>query len=295
MRVTNKYLADSVTSNFYKNTEQLLKAQTLVSSGKKINKPSDDPIGIGKVLDYRKKISSIDQYARNINHGQAWLGITDSTLGDVDNLLIRAKEQAVYQASETANADTRAIAAEEIVNIYDQIIQLGNTKFGNSYIFSGHAITTSPFDRDDDFNATYHGNDGDISLIIGENVEININTIGDEAFTGQENIFDILRDLKDGLEANDTSLISEQIERLDGALNQILEVRAEVGAKLNRLESTENYWINFKFSTEELLSDTEDADIAKAMTDLAVKEAAYQASLAASARIIQPSLIQFLG
>ena len=125
-------------------------------------------------------------------------------------------------------------------------------------------------------------------------MDIGINADGDEAFMAGTNIFNVLRDLKDGLEANDTAVISDQIELLDDSLDQVLRVRAKVGAKLNRLESTENYWSNFKLTVEQMLSDTEDADIVRAMTDLASREAAYQASLAASARIIQPSLIYFL-
>jgi len=294
MRVTNKLMTDTIISNFFKNSELLLKTQNKISSGKKINKPSDDPIGINKVLDYRKKISTIDQYSKNINHGKTWLGLTDSTLADVDILLTRAKEVAVYQASETANEQTRGIAAEEVKNIYDQMIQIANTKLGNSFIFAGHITDTTPFSRDDSYNVSYNGDNGEIRIIVGEDVEIGINTEGEEAFIDGINVFDILRDLKEGLETDDTSAISHQIESLDDALDQVLSVRSEVGAKLNRLESTENYWSNFKLNVERMLSDTEDADIARAMTELAAQETAYEASLAAAARVIQPSLIYFL-
>jgi len=98
----------------------------------------------------------------------------------------------------------------------------------------------------------------------------------------------------DGLAENDTQKISAQVENLSGALNQILAVRADVGAKLNRLESTDFYWDDFKTNIQQMLSDTEDVDITQAMTDLMFQETAYQASLSASARVIQPSLIDFI-
>ena len=294
MRVTNKLMADTVTGNLFKNIDQFLKTQNILSSGKRINKPSDDPIGMGKVLDYRKTICAIDQYDRNIAHGESWLDLTDSTLNAVGDSLIRAKELALSQANATANADTMKAVAEEVKNIYDHLLQLANTKLGNSYIFAGHKTDAPPFSRDDDYNATDDGTEDEINIIVGENVEIGINANGEELFSSEVNIFDVLKNLKDGLETNDSAAISDQLEPFDDALNQILKVRARVGTKLNRLEATENHWADFKLNITQMLSDTEDADIIKAVSDLASQESAYQASLSASARIIQPSLIDFL-
>ncbi len=294
MRVTNKLMADTVTGNLFKNIDQFLKTQNILSSGKRINKPSDDPIGMSKVLDYRKTLCAIDQYNRNIAHGESWLSITDSTLDSVGDSLIRAKELALSQANATANADTMKAVAEEVKNIYDYILQLANTKLGNSYIFAGHKTDTPPFSRDDDYIASYNGDKGEISIIAGENLEIDINVNGDELFLSDLNIFEVLRELKVALETNDSDAISDQLGPLDDALDQILKARANVGTKLNRLEATENHWADFKLNITQMLSDTEDADMIKTVTDLASQEAAYQASLAASARIIQPSLIDFL-
>jgi len=413
MRVTNKLMADTVAGNLFNNIKQLLKTQNILSSGKRINKPSDDPIGIGKVLDYRKTICVIDQYDRNIAHGESWLGFTDSTLDSVGDSLIRAKELALSQANATANADSMKAVAEEVKAIYDHILQLANTKLGNSYIFAGHETDTTPFSRDDDYITSYNGeaevtditceaastlsggeyftlsspstdyyvwydmdngsidpsvadrtgieveiafgddadvvaaktasaiddivglgaasststvtvtnaaagavadaditgvagfsvdiisdgtdgDKGEISIIAGENVEIGINVDGEELFLNEVNIFEVLRELKAGLETNDSAAISDQLGPLDDALDQILKARADVGAKLNRLEITENHWADFKLNIEQMLSDTEDADMIKTVSDLVSQETAYQASLAASARVIQPSLIDFL-
>lgn len=412
MRVTNKMMTNTVTGNLFKNVKQLLKTQNVLSSGKRINRPSDDPIGMSKVLDYRKTICAIDQYDRNIAHGESWLNLTDSTLNAVGDSLIRAKELALSQANATANADTMKAVAEEVKNIYDHLLQFANTKLGNSYIFAGHETDTAPFSRDDDYITSYNGeaevtditceaastlsggeyftlsspstdyyvwydidngstdpsvadctgievdiasgdladvvadktslainnivglgaassdstvtvtnaatgavkdsfaNDsgflietitqgtdgdkGEISIIAGENVEIGINVDGEELFLSEVNIFEVLRELKAALETNDSDAISDQLGPLDDALDQILKARANVGPKLNRLEATENHWADFKLNITQMLSDTEDADMIKTVTDLSSQEAAYQASLAASARIIQPSLIDFL-
>jgi len=294
MRVTNNLMSNSVMGNLQRNFERIIELQKAVASGKKLSKPSDDPIGVGDALEFRTRISSIDQYGRNIKYGRSWLNITDSTLGSVDNLLIRAKELAVYQASETSSDVTRDIAAEELKNIYDQVVQLANTSSGGRYLFAGHQSDAAPYSRDASYNATYSGDSGDIQIIIGEGIDMAVNASGDSVFDSDVNVFDILRDLKDGLENNDTAAIANQVEQLDTAMDQVLNQRAKVGSRLNRLEATQNHWETFKLTTQELLNETEDADLVAAMTDLQGMETAYQAALSAAASVIQPNLMQFL-
>ena len=103
-----------------------------------------------------------------------------------------------------------------------------------------------------------------------------------------------MENLENGLRNNQTDQISAQVERIGTALDQVLNARAGVGEKLNLLETTGNYWTKFKMNTEQMLYETEDVDITQAIADLAVLETAYQASLASTAKILQPSLIEYL-
>jgi flagellar hook-associated protein 3 FlgL len=294
MRVTNQLLANTLTSNLSKISEQMLKTQEQVSSGKRINRPSDDPIGMGKVLDYRTTLSQIDQYNKNIVNGQGLLQQTDSTLSDIENLITQAKELAVSQATGTASAQTRTDTAEAVKNIYDQIVQLANTQYDGSYIFAGNKTDTQPFSRDDDYNVTYSGDSGKIQMIIGENASIDVSTNGEEVLTGGTNVFNSLRDLITGLENNDTTQISNQIDPLGQALNQVVDARSSVGAKLDRLQTTQTHWESFKTNVTKILSGTEDADITTTMTDFSTQQTCYQAALAVSAKVIQKTLLDFL-
>jgi len=294
MRVTNTLIADRVTSNLLQQTEQLSSLQTMISSGKRINSPSDDPIGMTKVLSYRQDIASIEQYCRNIDYGNSWLSLTETTLGSIETLLLSAQEIVAYQATGTATESTRQIAAEEIANIYDQIIALANTQAEGRYIFSGYQTQTAPFSRDDDFNAVYSGDSGEVRIIIGQDASIGINVDGQQVFNDDIDVFDVLKTLKDALESNDGDLIAEQTERLDQAYQQVVEQRSAVGERLNRLELSENYWSDVKLNRQEMLAATEDADIVQALTDLQTLETAYEAALAVSATLMQSSLIDFL-
>ena len=296
MRVSNRQIMDTITKNLFQNEKRLLELQNKISSGKRINQPSDDPLGMKRVLDYRKLLAQIKQYKKNLAYGETWLKDTESVLGSISDLLRRAKEIAVYQATGTSTAQTREIAAQEVKNLYDQIIQLANSKWKGNFIFAGYQTKTNlpPFSRDEDYNATYQGDTGKIEVIVGEGNKVTINLHGQEVFSQEVDIFLTLKELKESLENNDPEMIGSLVEEIDKAFNQIDRYRAEIGARINRLESAENYWNNLKLNIEKALSDTEDADLTQVMTDLLNQQAVYQASLATTARIIQPSLIDFL-
>ena len=296
MRVTNRLMADTVLNSLYKNTQQLFKLQEVVSSGKRINRPSDDPVGTGKILDYRKLLSSIDQYKENITRGKTQIELTESCLEAIDDLVLKARRIAVEQSA--GELETRPTAAQEVKNIYDQILQLANTRLGNTYILSGHQTDTAPFSRDTDYNATYHGDDGDLRIIVGASLNRKINVTGEDALRSGVNVFDALRDLINGLEDPDTTAGTAQIEAqampLSNALDQIKAVRAEAASTFTGLKSTENQLANFKLNIEDMLSDTENADIAQAIAELQIQKTAYETSLATAARILQRSLMDFL-
>jgi len=144
MRVTNKQMLSLVTQRVATSSEQLLKAQERVASRKLINRPSDDPIGMSRVLDYRRKISSIDQYIRNIASSRVRIESTVIDLEKVHALLTDAKSIAINQSSQD-DALGRETAAREVGKIYDWIRDLANTRLGGKYIFAGHDTDTQPF------------------------------------------------------------------------------------------------------------------------------------------------------
>jgi flagellar hook-associated protein 3 FlgL len=297
MRVTDRFIADSVINDLLRNKELLLRAQTTVSSQKKVNKPSDDPIGMAQILGYRKTISSVEQYQRNITQGKTQIEVVESVLDEIGSLLGEAKSIALDQSA--GSVETRTTVTETVKNIYDQALQLANTRVGKSYVFSGHQTDTAPFSRDASYNATYHGDDGDVRMAIGENVNIKINTTGEDAFQGGANVFDVLRDLISGLENPDTdtgtSEIGAQLPLLEDALNQVTNVRATAASTFSRLETTENQLAQFKVKIEDMLSGTEDANIEKAVVELQAQETAYEASLATAAEVVQMSLMDYIG
>ena len=296
-------MTDSLVRYLTAQNEALYERQTIIASQKRINRPSDDPIGIGKVLDYRQTLSSIEQYENNIQSGQERLEITEITLDLVDELLQGVIAIAMTEAGGTT--ESRQLTAEEVKNLFDQVLDLANSKLNGDYMFSGYQTRTAPFSRDetqattfDQFTVTYNGDDGDARFIVAHNTEITIDADGRPLFhnaaAGGINIFDAMRDLIIALETDDTVAITAQADLIDHGRKQINNIRAANSPILYQLMTSDNHWQNYKPKIQELLGKEEEVDITQAVVELQSIELAYQTTLATTARISQQGLIDFL-
>jgi len=302
MRVTQNITTSTFISYIHKHAENLLKTQQQIASQKRINKSSDDPIGMGQVLGFRSKLAATDQYQENIDLGITRLEFNELTLDLASDLVGTARRLAEEYSGSDFTAKERQSAAFRVKNLYDQVMQIAGTKFSGNYIFSGHATDTAPFSRDADFNATYNGDDGKVRIMVAEKVEISIEADGRNIFqnaaNGGVNIFDELKDLIDGLENPDLVAGSTQIEAtikpLYDGRDQINNRRSEYAPVLYRLQATDEYLTNLRPKVEEAMATREQADITKAVVELQNLELAYETTLATAARIIQPSLLDFL-
>ena len=303
MRVTNNTMIHSIVRYLTRQNEALFDRQNIIASGKKINKPSDDPLGMGRVLDYRQTIASIEQYQTNIQRGKTRLDVVEVNLDLVDDLLEVVR--AIAQDEAGGTTESRQRAAESLKDVYDQILDQANSKFNDNYLFSGYQTKTAPFSRDDtqattfdQFTITYNGDAGDMQFIVADNTTITMQADGQPIFhdaaSGGINIFDVMRDLIVGLENDDTAAISIQSGLLEQGETQIQDIRSANAPILYQLQTTENHWEYYKPKIEDLLGTEENADITRAVVELQSLELAYQSTLATAARIIQPGLISFL-
>jgi flagellar hook-associated protein 3 FlgL len=290
MRVTNKMMADNVIAQLFRQREQMVRTQENITTGKRVNRPSDDPAGIGSILSYRTTISGLDQYKENISNAKLHINTVDDVLGMVSDLLRDAKEIAY-----DTDPAMRAEMAEQVAAIRAQVLQMANYQIDGKYLFSGDASRTEPF------NSTtwlYNGDTGTKDTIVGDNMQIAITADGSSIFGPDgTNVFDILNDLESALTALPVVAtdITDQISNLDGAIDRITTVRARNAGVYQRLEATENHYNYFKVNVQDMLSNAEDADIAEAIVNFQVQKTTYESTLASSSMIIQKSLIDFLG
>ncbi len=290
MRVSNALMADNIQSYLFKQTEGLLKTQEQIASGKRINRLSDDPIGMGQALGYRKTISSLDQFNENITSAQLHIDTVENILGAVTELLEDAKDIAA-----DLHPEMRTMLADQVVNIRDQVFQLANSRNNGNYVFAGDLTDTQPFELDTATGVySYVGDNGTKDHIIGEGLQIGIEADGSQIFQGVADVFDVLNDLETELRADNATGVTDQLPLLTDIVQGLNSIRAVNAGQSNRLEATENYNKNFKVNVSDLLSRVEDTDIVEAAIDLQLQQTAYESTLATAAQIIRPSLIDFL-
>jgi flagellar hook-associated protein 3 FlgL len=255
---------------------------------------------MGRVLAGRSTLATVGQYTDNIKQGRTRLEFTEQTLKLVDDVVQQARRIAQEKSGDGVTAAERALAAEAVKEIYDQVLQLANSKLNGRYIFSGDRTDTAAFTRDAGYNATYNGDAGSSRIPIADNVEVRVDADGTNYFGGRVpnnggvDIFNELRDLIDGLQNSDSAQIRATVDPLEDAHVQIMNKRSEAGPKLYRLQATEEHWTNVKNTVQAAIGREEDVDVAQAIIELKSLETAYQSTMAAASRIIQPSLVNFL-
>jgi flagellar hook-associated protein 3 len=176
MRISTMMMFDSLVRNLAKATEKTQEIQEVIATGKKINRLSDDPIGITRILHYQSDLVKLSQYKENITYGNSWLSMSDSVVQDMQNLVSEAKNIAIAQSTSTVSSENRAHAAVAVQNFYNQLIDYANTKLGGNYIFGGTITDSAPFNA----NGTYNGNGDDLTVEILEGVRTKINLAGSE-------------------------------------------------------------------------------------------------------------------
>lgn len=313
MRVTNNTLINNMLRHLNRGLSRLDRHQQQLASGKQILRPSDDPAGVISVMELRSSLAENDQLLKNVTGALSWLESVDTVLGSVTSVLHRAKELTVYAATGTLNSDDRNAILKEVEQLFANVLELSNASHGGRYLFAGQKSTTMPFQRASDdpdspdyWVIKYHGglaNQETAAL----NVEINSNTVidlniiqasGTNAEDAEDQvflpIFNVLSGIIQDIKNDDPGALDQRLGELEDALDGLLSVRAEVGAKLHRVALAEERLKDLHLNLNKMLSNIQDIDVAEAIVNLKNEENGYRVALAVGARIIQPTLVDFL-
>lgn len=300
MRVTHQLIKNNVMRNIHNNLGRMSKLQNMLSSGKQLSKPSDDPVRVARVMSHNTTLARSDQYKRNIHSANSWMNVTEGALQHIGDVLQRARELAIKGATGTNSEGSRRAIAMEIDELTNVLVQLGNTSYEGRYIFAGYQTNDEPFSRDKSLlesgeptSVTYTGDDGILTWEVAPQVTIRGNITGNELFLDLD-IFATMDNLEKALLDGDDAAMQEAIGKLSAAVDHILDKRASIGAITNGLETVMEKYLSDDIAFKELRSQLEDIDFAEMYMNFAVMESIYRASLSAGARIIQPSLLDFL-
>lgn len=287
MRITESMASLDVLRNLETNFRTRLEFQKKLASGRKLNVPSDNPAHA--VIAYRmhSEARRAEQYTKNAIQAKAWLNTQDSAMAQVTDAVQRARVLAVEGASDTISSQERQYIANEVRQLFEHVVQIANTKFGDRYIFGGSRTKNAPFLPD----GTYVGDKSTLMCDVAQGVSVPLGLDGGAVF---EPVFSALKELENALISGDAGAISSTVGIIDASLDNFLSYRAEVGAKYNRVDAADRMTESGSYTVQKLLSEAEDADLPLVATQLSMAEVGYRAALKAGSYLVRVSLLDYL-
>lgn len=301
MRITNNMLINNMLSYLNTNLDRMSRYQTQLATGKTISLPSDDPIIASRSLKLRTDVAEIKQYQRNVDDATSWMEITETTLGQMGDVMRRLRELTVQAANGTETTVELDKIKQEVEQLKLQMTHMANTTYSGRYIFSGFKTDKPLMDENGIFQIDIADSE-QIKFEIGMGDDIHINVTGSDLFNNGINVaandksslIQTFDDVIAALTAGEHETLGNLLDQIDADTDNILRVRSGTGARMNRLELTANRLSEDFVNFTKLMSKNEDVDMAEAIMNLLNEENVYAASLSAGAKVIQPSLIDFL-
>ncbi|MGG4264127.1 flagellar hook-associated protein FlgL [Peribacillus simplex] len=291
MRVTQSMLTNNMLRNLSGSYEKMAKLQEQVSSQKKFSKPSDNPVAAMMGMGYRTNLNQIGQYQSNISEATNWIDSTDDAISEAVSAMQRIRELTVQASNGTYEGEQLKNVAEEIKQLKEHLITLGDTQIGGKYIFNGQDTNVKPSSVKDANGNIVYGK-GDINLEVFSGISLKINTDGSKIFGDALAAGGSIDQTIDALENGGD--VSGTLEGLDETIDTFLSMQAQVGARQNRIELMTDRLKQQEVFATDILSKNEDVEIEKAIMDLTTQESVHSAALSIGARIMQPSLLDFL-
>jgi flagellar hook-associated protein 3 FlgL len=297
-RITTQMTASMTLNDLQQSLNRLDTTQQQLSSGKKINQPSDDPYGTSQAMNLNGQLSALNDYTNNITDGTAWTQQATRSLGDIDNMVQRVRALVVQASNGTYTQSDLNASAAEVNQLIDAIKQEANASYNGEYIFSGSSTGTAPYQTGS--TDTYQGGTGNVNRLIGPNTTISVNTnisqlLGNGQASADGGLLDTLRTIASDMQSGNTGAIGgSDLKNLDSNFGTLTQMEANVGAISNRLTLASTRVQQLQNSDTAALSNVQDADMATTAINFSTEQAAYSAALRAGANIVQSSLLDFL-
>lgn len=302
-RITTLMTAQNTLNDVSQAYNRLIDTQNEMSSGKKINQPSDDPYGMSQIISDQGQNGALTAYANNVSDGQGWTTAGLSAMNNITNIVQRARELVVSAANGSNNPSDLQNDASEIKQLIDAVKQEANTQYNGQYIFAGTS-NAAPYQTST--GDAYQGNTGPAAQITrqvgpGTNVQVNVDLSsvlgsGSAGAGGPDGkLIDTLNSIYSDMQAGNTSALGgADLKNVDTNFNALTGLQASLGATANRLQLASSRIQSLQTANSQALSSVQDADMAQVAIDYSTQQAAYTAALKAGANIVQESLLNFL-
>lgn len=303
---------------------ELEELRSIGATGKKLNKPSDDPAAIRPVLNTRKQISNVERNLETMGKSLDTMQATDGHLEHVENIMQRAKEIMTNAINGSLGDEDMAVLADELVQLRKELLDAANGTVDGKYLFAGYEEDTIPFvenslytpagyDANDSstWPYLYQGDENATTLEITTGERITVNLTGNDLFfgttawdtavptnnatnPGRYDLFLELTQAEEAIRANDDALMQTSMGDLDGAAEQNRRLRSQLGNRASRVETATDYQEGVLVDLKQILSRYEDADAIESFNAIVQQETAFQAALSVTAKVSEMSILDFI-
>lgn len=295
MRISTGQQYERLRDGILNNQVRLAELQGQLSSGKRIQRPSDDPFAMAAAMALRAARSLAEQHKHNADAARANMALAENAVGEMGELMKRANTLAINGANGAATQEGRQAMAAEISRLQEQLVALGNTKDASgAYMFAGHLTKTTPFV----VNASpppplqYQGDNGQRILDVGPGTAAAANVLVDTQVVAA---YEALEDTKTRLLAGDTSGLSGvSLQLIQDSSASLRTARGDIGVLAKKFEDASRLAVRRYDDFTSLISEREDADIAEVAVQLSAAQVSYQAALAAFTATHQSSLLDYI-
>lgn len=294
MRVTDSLRTENILNNIEAGLSNYNTVQQQISTGKKLNQMSDDPIGGAQSLALRASLVDNGQYQTNADAATSFLSASDNALTSANNLLQSATQIAIQGANGTQNPQDLQALGEQVDSIIRQMTQIANTDLHGKYLFGGTQTQKPPFvapTPGGDPTPTYVGDSGSVTATLGTNNSMGISSPGSAVFG---NAFTALQSLRTDLNAGTQTAISADIDKVSASLTTLTSEHASVGARMNEVADTKQRLARSATDYQTAISNIEDTDLAQAYVQLQSTQNVYQAALVSTSKSFQLSLSNYI-
>ncbi|MFT8726282.1 flagellar hook-associated protein FlgL [Liquorilactobacillus nagelii] len=306
MRIADSTMYDSFLTSYETSTASMQKTMTQLSSQKQLTEASDDPLKASKIINLNTSIDQNAMYGNTIQSGISWNQMQDSALGSISDVMLRMRDLIQSSANGTNGSDVNSANKSEIEQDMGQIVDALNTNYGNKYIFAGENTTTKPFELEknaagDVTGLKYNGTNGNLSRQIADNVSVDLFADGSK-FVANSNTGAQAASLGDYFNNVITALNSDNKDQLSGTLlsdtdayrDNFVNIRTQIGALTNRLQSALSRNQSQATNLKESLSNEQDVDVAAAYSKYEKEKLTYNATLAMGTKIMQTTILDYM-
>lgn len=296
LRITQNSMNRTQLAGLNTSLSRLQQTQEQLTSGKRLNRPSDNPVDTVSAMRFRAEQRQLEQYGENITDGLSRLQAADDALTRTVPMIQKLRSLAVAAANSTNNPSQRSAMAREAAQLRDGIIQMANTQYAGRPVFAGTQNVSNAYDP---VTGAFQGNALPVLRQVtdapGTAGQVNVAIDGTTAFgTALTATTGEIDQLVQAIQTGNIAGIDTGLAAMDGLQDQVMNAASIIGSRTNRLTSLQTLNGQQDDAARIALSKVEDVDFMKAAMDLNIQSNAYQAALNASAKLVQPSLMDFL-